>query len=465
MKIVFIHYHLKPGGVTTVIRQQIAALQHDCDLLVLTGEPPLQDLGAPHVQINGLGYDDPSGRPTSPAAVAAAIESAIYQKWPGGCDLVHIHNPLLAKNRHFPAIIEHLRNRDMTVFLQIHDFAEDGRPDAYFAGLPYPPDCHYGVINSRDARILKSAGLAEEGVHLLFNMVEPFFAKHAEPDEGWVVYPVRAIRRKNIGEALLLSLYFREGQRLAITLPPNSPRDRHIYKTWKSFAAEYRFNVLFEAARTHDFRQLVASAACLVTTSINEGFGFAFLEPWTAKKAVIGRNLPQICSDFAHAGICLDHLYDRLAVPADWIDMDAFYARWHDCIRNRLADYGMVIADKDIQKGYQRLICGHTVDFAVLDEYFQKKVIQRLTADPGARQAFMQCNPCLATLTAPPLSRQQVEGNDKAVRQNYNMAAYRSRLHEVYHRVTTVCVRHRIDKTALLRAFLDPETFGMLKWC
>jgi hypothetical protein len=29
------------------------------------------------------------------------------------------------------------------------------------------------------------------------------------------------------------------------------------------------------------FSELVGAAACMLTTSITEGFGFAFLEPWT----------------------------------------------------------------------------------------------------------------------------------------------------------------------------------------
>jgi hypothetical protein len=32
MKIAFLHYHLKTGGVTTCLKQQVAALKNDCDM-------------------------------------------------------------------------------------------------------------------------------------------------------------------------------------------------------------------------------------------------------------------------------------------------------------------------------------------------------------------------------------------------------------------------------------------------
>ena len=37
MKIALMHYHLKTGGVTTVIKQQIRAVRGICETLVLTG--------------------------------------------------------------------------------------------------------------------------------------------------------------------------------------------------------------------------------------------------------------------------------------------------------------------------------------------------------------------------------------------------------------------------------------------
>jgi hypothetical protein len=51
MKIAFIHYHLKTGGVTTVVKQQVDALQDDCQTLVLSGSAPKDDFPAKSVII------------------------------------------------------------------------------------------------------------------------------------------------------------------------------------------------------------------------------------------------------------------------------------------------------------------------------------------------------------------------------------------------------------------------------
>ena len=37
MKIAFLHYHLQPCGVTTVINQQIDALKDSCETLIIAG--------------------------------------------------------------------------------------------------------------------------------------------------------------------------------------------------------------------------------------------------------------------------------------------------------------------------------------------------------------------------------------------------------------------------------------------
>jgi len=77
MKIAFVHYHLKTGGVTTVIRQQIEAIQPTCDVLTITGEAPVTTYASPVACIPGLGYDRPGASLIKPEKVADAILKAI----------------------------------------------------------------------------------------------------------------------------------------------------------------------------------------------------------------------------------------------------------------------------------------------------------------------------------------------------------------------------------------------------
>ncbi|MEZ4549037.1 MAG: hypothetical protein R2860_11805 [Desulfobacterales bacterium] len=101
MKIAFVHYHLRPGGVTTVIRRQIAAIKQDCDIVVMTGEAPANDFPAKIIVIPEIGYDPPGKNRLAPETIAQKMAHALSDHWPSGCDILHVHNPLIAKNRHF----------------------------------------------------------------------------------------------------------------------------------------------------------------------------------------------------------------------------------------------------------------------------------------------------------------------------------------------------------------------------
>jgi hypothetical protein len=61
------------------------------------------------------------------------------------------------------------------------------------------------------------------------------------------------------------------------------------------------------------------SAICVITTSVKEGFGFSFLEPWTAGRTVIGRRIDYVCKDFEEAGVRFDKLYSEIKIPLVYI--------------------------------------------------------------------------------------------------------------------------------------------------
>ncbi|MBT8371425.1 MAG: glycosyltransferase family 1 protein, partial [Deltaproteobacteria bacterium] len=257
MKIAFLHYHLKTGGVTTVIKQQLEAIDRRWKPLVLTGYPSEKPFPADIVQIPELAYSSDVKSSFNPEVVAQKILKTICSRFDGPCDVLHVHNPTLAKNKQLLTILKSLQKRGLKLFLQIHDFAEDGRPLAYFSE-EYPADCHYGVINMRDYEIMRKAGLQKEGLHRLPNAVRPSYIERPPVDQKPIVlYPIRAIRRKNIGEAILLSLFFRQRQHLTITLPPNSPADIGSYEGWKTFVKDQKLNIEFDKGLNHDFQTLV----------------------------------------------------------------------------------------------------------------------------------------------------------------------------------------------------------------
>ncbi len=72
--------------------------------------------------------------------------------------------------------------------------------------------------------------------------------------------------------------------KVAITLAPKNPEVKPIYDAWAAFAKELGLNVEFDAGAKSSFEEMVANADALITTSIAEGFGLAFLEPWLASR-------------------------------------------------------------------------------------------------------------------------------------------------------------------------------------
>lgn len=465
MKIVYLHYHLKPGGVTTVIKQQINAVKDACEILVITGSPPTDTFPVETAVIPGIGYDQPEDDPETLSDIAQKIINAIYARWKTGCDIIHVHNPLLAKNKNFLKILSIIQKKKHRLFLQIHDFAEDGRPWSFYAKDPYPADCHYGVINSRDYKILMSSGLSKPGLHLISNMVNPF---NVQPEKvihkDIVLYPVRAIRRKNIGETLFLSLFFPSSETLAITLPPNSERDWKSYDQLKNFSLANNLNVIFEAADQYDFIDLIKSAKRLITTSITEGFGFAFLEPWTAGKALVGRNLPDICKDFEQKGIQLDHLYDKILIPITHMDIDLFFEKWKTCIKNNALKFNITITDSAIHTAFKTMTANGCIDFAYLSEEIQRQIILIVLSDIDFKDQILRLNPFLKKILEIPNNDQRIEHNRNAVLSSYNQSSYGDLLLNIYKKVVNTPVCHKINKQALAEQFLKPETFSLLKW-
>ena len=465
MKIAFIHYHLKTGGVTTVLKQQVEALRDTCDLLVLTGENPESPFVCDTIHIPGLGYDRKDQNRSAPQDIAAAITRAIHLKWKGGCDLIHVHNPTLAKNRDFLKILKALQNKNIKLFLQIHDFAEDGRPLVYFSEDEYIENCHYGVINSRDYNILLESGLKEKGVHKIFNTINPFKLNTTDvPQKNLILYPIRALRRKNIGEAILISLFFKNNETLAITLPPNSPADMEFYEQWKTFVKEKKLNVIFEAGLSHEFSELVHSARFLITTSITEGFGFSFLEPWTANKILWGRKLPEICHDFEKKGIRLNHLYTQIAVPLEWLGREKFFRSWQAGIQSACSLFDIKIDNRKILTDFEKITANQRVDFGLLNEAFQQTIISHAVSDKSHRDRLRSLNPFLLDPGNVPGKEALIQNNMNEVLLHYNKATYRKNLVDIYSRVIKETVCHKIDKKRVVLKFLNPEDFSLLKW-
>jgi glycosyltransferase involved in cell wall biosynthesis len=466
MKIAFLHYHLKRGGVTTVIGHQVKALvSMGWQVMVLSGAPAEEPLPAPVVTVPEIGYDNTLHNSSySPDKIAKKIIGAIKNHWPHGADVIHVHNPTLAKNRYLQAVLRRLQGSDMRLLCQIHDFAEDGRP-AVFQQAPYLENCHYAAINPRDHQLLIQSGLKSNGCHLLANTIHSTTPDLGHPGKSeLVIYPVRAIRRKNIGEALLISLFFHHGQSLAISLPPNSPADYASYDQWRSFARRYDLPVQFEIGVDLDYSKVLAQCRYVLNTSITEGFGFVYLEPWVHGKALWGRLLPDICQGFVDHGIALKHLYTQLRVPLQWIDPHLFEVRWKNTLTEASGILCCPLSHQEVDSAWHSVSGNDNIDFGLLDESAQQKVILNVITDRQAADRLRELNPFLTRPGPPENFEAVISRNAQVIAQSYHPDRYARRLKELYTAVVDTQVEQAINKTKLASAFLNPSDFTLLKW-
>ena len=329
----------------------------------------------------------------------------------------------------------------------------------------YVADCHYAVLNSRDYKIMTTCGLKPDGVHKIPNRITPLpFQSETPPVKNRVLYPVRAIRRKNIGEAILLSLFFNNNETLMITLPPNSPVDIKSYAGWKAFVGEKNLNVVFDAGLAHAFPDLVLSSKFLITTSITEGFGLSFLEPWTAGKLLWGRKLPDLCSDFEKKGVRLDHLYTKIRVPIEWFEHRRFRDLWRTVAMKCADIYGYSVSRNRVEVAFRKISADGMIDFGQLDESSQMQVLSHLLADPDLKEQLALINPHVKGPRRVSGLRPLIGQNREVIQREFTIERYRQILLDTYRRVLDHSVRHRIDKASLFKQFFNLDSFSLLKW-
>ncbi|MDF1813136.1 MAG: glycosyltransferase family 4 protein [Verrucomicrobiales bacterium] len=481
MKIAIVHYHLRRGGVTNVIHSAQEALRGtDHEVLVISGEAPCDGVEFDNLAIiPGLQY-----RRTAYLSVAEGLTDALKEKaekhFGSQPDVWHFHNHSLGKNVLMPLAISGLAEEKAGLLLQMHDFPEDGRPMNYvaqrsffdvekeFARTLYPlaSHVHYATINRRDLNFLRAAGMQQEQTHHLPNSVSGFNTSTTpadrpfSKDKKFILYPTRAIRRKNLGEMLILALAYGDECSFATSLIPENPEWKPFHDHWRDLAKEMKLPISFGIAAdgTHNFNDLVGWSDAMLTTSIAEGFGLAFLEPWLSDKSVVGRNLPRITNDLGNSGIHLDHLYERIEVPLDWVDEEVLRKTADNTLRRTYLAYNRPLARKAVDQAFSRWVDNGCIDFGMLNEEFQTKIIKKVAADPAALQA-------LNVPSIEPCSDAEIAKKKHLVKEHYGIDTYRENLLSIYGKIANSS-RGKVksmEPRKVLEQFLDPWRLNLLR--
>ncbi len=409
IRVALVHYHLRPGGVSRVLENTIAALHSGTRFraAVLCGESPVD---APWIRrVPGLGYLDQPGA-FQPGLLARHLVRAAEEVLGGTPSLWHVHNPNLGKNVLLPRTLELLAQSGQRLLLQMHDFAEDGRPRNYALlrnrGPRFPQGLglHYAAVNRRDVAVLQQAGIPAHRVHYLPNPVHlPFRlpasndARRSRSGKRLWFYPTRGIRRKNLGETVLLGLLGGAQLEIATSRGPHNPlpKDGAWGRAARSWAPNVRFAVAgrlpapgrFPHENHADpcaFEAWLSAAAAILTTSVAEGFGLAFLESSLLGLPLVGRNLSAVTSDFTGFGIRRPPLYERLDVPLSWIGEGTLRRRIAALIRHTFQDYATEPPPGAFEETWDAMIPHGSVDFGNLPEDLQESIIRRAAAEPLA---------------------------------------------------------------------------------
>ena len=339
MNILFLHYSFKNDGVTRALLNSIRGLKEL------------------HLGINFI-----AGVDSFSASIPEYVEKK-YIDWSAqdivsqikniaeDADVVIIENPTVGMYpRATFAFKEYSeKNLDKKIIYRIHDLIDD-RPhlfeefrkvfDNFDEIYPTSENVSFLALTSFDKKRLIDKGL--KNVNILPNSIilsdlsnnfdenknlrEVFESeKIVNPGEKILVYPVRVEKRKNIEEALLITKLLNESggnYRLIVTIPylgDYMEELEHLAKEYDipcsigraskyiSFSKEDKFTIV----------DLYSISDLVISTSVREGFGFTFIEPWIAGIPVIGRKISSVTEDFEINGINLNHLYGNNVLHND----------------------------------------------------------------------------------------------------------------------------------------------------
>lgn len=454
--LVVFHYHLLAGGVRSSLRNGLLALGRTGSarkwlIRLLVGRAAGIESFAAELKSVGFAVEPVVDRRLDyaeqvwPDVASFRRQSLQLARWllsqAVGDTVFWLHNPTLGKNPLVTAAwveaakLAEAEQAAYRFLYHIHDFAECGRIENLrrLRGLgatggisecyPATGNVGYATLNQADGERLVLAGVPRQRVFRLPNVVTHIAA--AEPQQSstgrigrgiaafarkegyhfvekrpWWVLPIRLIRRKNVLEALLVAALAKEPPQLLVTLDATSAQERPYAEAVKALVKRERHPLVIGfgaelVGTAFDLPALLAAAATVVTTSLLEGFGFAFLDAAMNGGSLMGRDVPDVTSDFKAAGFPDKGLYRQFLVPlskADGARLQSLAAQ----LTGNLKALGMSSSqvldafEQQLMECYGR----DRVDFGMLDLATQTKVLSQLR-HPARVREWQDLNPHL----------------------------------------------------------------------
>ena len=389
MKLVIVHYHLRPGGIRRVIELATPHLARRFQSAIETvalacGEANDRKWNAWfQEQLSGIpveffvepafNYLSEQRRP--PRAVSRLIRAALAKLFHAASAkncLVWAHNLGIGRNL--------LLTRELTrccsakripLIAHHHDWWFDNRwlrwPEMRRSGFRtlraaartvFPPGSgvRQVAINQADAEILRRHFAKRAG--WLPNLTEPAPATtpaRVRAAKAWLereladgapvwLLPCRLLRRKNIAEALLLTRWLRPEAWLVTTGGVSSAHEQAYADRLAEAAGQHgwklRLGILHGAKQGGPgVNDLLAASEVVLLTSIQEGFGLATLEATAARRPLIARSLPNVAPDLRRFGFRFPQCYAELLIdprlfdwPTELRRQQTLFNAWKNCL-------------------------------------------------------------------------------------------------------------------------------------
>ncbi|MEI6280020.1 MAG: hypothetical protein WCQ16_11670 [Verrucomicrobiae bacterium] len=373
-ELVVIHYHFRVGGVRRVIELLLPGLaRHFSKVTLLAGEAPEQawademrrKIPTARFAIHpALGYLDAGD--FRPDLLRREIRRALEPNISAD-SFVWAHNLALGRNI---LLAEEVAARSAATGARLlshhHDFWCDQRwarwPAMRARGFRTLDQVARAVfaagarvvhagINSGDVRLLAkhlpcTAWLpnpmddADNPTDARVRRARKWLAGQVGDAAPVWICPARFLRRKNFSEAVLLARWICPGGWLVSTGGVSSAGEADYGTRLREAAARgmwrTRFGLVSPGAPGPSVREIMTAADALVMTSVQEGFGFPYLEGAGLGRPLVARCLPQIQPDLEVLGLHLPGLYDEVMIPPGLFDAASETLRQEDLRRRWL---------------------------------------------------------------------------------------------------------------------------------
>ena len=474
--LIIFHYHLLPGGVTDVIRLSLHAFAGDRSvrsIKIVCGRPENSSVLRDHLEDLQKQYgascpdlslevfrpvdylDYLKGEPADPARLAEQLK----EKYGGREKVWLIHNYHLGKNWVFTAALLRLASqKDQRMIFQIHDFPECTRYanlallNAHIPGTLYPEDStiRYCVINKRDFNLMTRAGIPGDRLFLLENPVldgqspvdtetDPADLKKKlaafAPTDGifhsdaplWL-YPVRSIRRKNILEGGFLVRLMDRPVNLAVTLPGISPQEKPYSDLVEKAFSEGLIPGFWGTGNLPEesgisYRDMICGSDLILSSSIQEGFGYMYLNAILWKKPLLARFLDIMGGFMPLFDTYPSHFYRTILIPESKKQkarLKSAYLSRFGKMQNELPGN---VRDR-VMSSLDELLDREGIDFSYLSPTDQYNALHSLSVDKDYMKESRRLNRVLLSAAAglePPAGA----SHTKELYDNYGLSAYR----------------------------------------